>query len=129
MAWWTTNLIFQGDTLIAEGLDPLFLQDIQWAVRDQVDKPPNGIELYTRVIVSGYALYGKLRGYYALGVAHWSLDRTAGCIFLSETSQRNSEPVSSLTLTQRAAVRECLIRLNPEAWETSNISFRRQLEA
>ena len=89
---------------------------------------PNGSEPYTRVIVSGYALYGKLRGFYALGVAHWQLDRSSGRLFMSEASQRNSEPVSSLSSAQRAIIRECLIDLNPEAWETSNASFRNQLE-
>jgi hypothetical protein len=129
MAWWTTQFIFKGDILISEGLEPVFLGNVEWTVQDHSAKSPNGTEPYTRVIVSGYALYGQLRGYYALGVAHWTLDRTTDRAFLSETSQRNSEPVSSLTPTQRAIIRECLIRLNPEAWEASNISFRRQLEA
>jgi hypothetical protein len=126
MAWWTTQLIFQSDTLIAEGFDPISLDDLEWIVQEE---PPAGTECFTRVIVSGYALYGELRGYYALGLAHWQLDRPSGRIFLSEASQRNSEPVSSLTPTQKAVVRECLIDFNLEAWETSNASFRKQLEA
>lgn len=127
MAWWKTQLIFQGDTLIAEGLDPISVDDIELVVQEEA--PPNGTKRYTRVLVSGYALYGKLRGYYALGVAHWYLDRSAGRVFLSEASQGNNEPVSSLTPTQRAIIRECLIDLNREAWETSNASFRNQLDA
>jgi hypothetical protein len=129
MAWWTTQFIFEGDVLIAEGLEPMSLAEIEWIVQETADRPLNGSERYTRVIVSGYALYGQLRGYYALGVAHWVLDRANGRAMWSELSQRNSEPVSSLSPTQRAVIRECLSRLNPEAWETSNVSFRRQLEA
>ncbi|HEX9923170.1 MAG TPA: hypothetical protein VGD99_10945 [Anaerolineae bacterium] len=126
MAWWTDQFVFQGDTLVAEGLDPVWLSEAQAVVQDE--GPPNGSEPYSRVIVSGYALYGKLRGFYALGVAHWQFDRSSGRLFMSETSQRNSEPVSSLSPAQRAIIRECLIDLNPEAWETSNASFRNQLE-
>jgi hypothetical protein len=129
MAWWSTQFIFQGDTLIAEGLEPLFLQEVEWIVQEQPDQAASGAEPYTRIIVSGYALYGKLQGYYALGVSHWYLDRTANRLLLSETSQRNSEPVASLSKAQQAIIRECLVRLNPEAWETSNISFRKQLGA
>lgn len=126
MAWWTDQFVFQGDTLVAEGIDPVWLSEAEPVVRDE--GPANGSEPYTRVIVSGYALYGKLRGFYALGVAHWQLDRSSGRLFMTEVSQRNSEPVSSLSPAQRAIIRECLIDLNPEAWETSNASFRNQLE-
>ena len=131
MAWWNTYFIFQNDALIAEGFEPPFLHNLEWVVPedDTAEQPPdNGGGRFTRVIVSGYALYGELRGYYALGVAHWRLDKTAGRAYLSETSQRHCEPVSSLTPPQRAIIRECLMRLNPEAWETSNFSFRQQLE-
>lgn len=126
MAWWTTQFIFEGDTLISEGLDPVSLDELELVVQDEA--PANGTESYTRVIVSGYALYGQLRGFYALGVAHWCLDRSAGRVFLSEASRHHTEPVSSLTPAQRAVIRECLIDLNREAWETSNASFRNQLE-
>jgi hypothetical protein len=126
MAWWTDQFVFQGDTLVAEGIDPVWLSEAQAVVQDE--GPPNGSDPYTRVIVSGYALYGKLRGFYALGVAHWQFDRSSGRLFMTEASQRNSEPVSSLSPAQRAIIRECLIDLNPEAWETSNTSFRNQLE-
>lgn len=129
MSWWTTQLIFRDDTLFSEGVTPAILEDVEWVVQDFGGKAPHGTERYTRVIVSGYALYGELRGYYALGVAHWYLDRASGCAYLSETSQRNSEPVSSLTPAQRAIIRECLMHLNPQAWETSNVLFRKQLQA
>jgi hypothetical protein len=127
MAWWTTQLIFRGNQLIAEGFDPVPMDDLELVLDDPV--PGNGFERYTRVIVSGYALYGQLRGYYALGVSHWHLDQTANRAFMSEDSQRHTEPVSSLTPAQRAIVRECLINLNPMAWETSTLPFRRALEA
>lgn len=126
MAWWHTQFIFRGDKLISEGLDPVPLDDVEIVLQE--DEPSNGTESYTRVIVSGYALYGELRGYYALGIAHWHLDRTAGRAFISEASQHDVEPVSSLSPTQRSIIRECLIRFSPEAWETSNSSFRSQLE-
>jgi hypothetical protein len=126
MAWWTTNFVFQNDTLIAEGFDQVPLYGIEPLVEDEISIDDR--ECYTRVIVSGYALYGKLHGYYALGVAKWYLDGPNGRVVTTERSQRNSEPVSSLTSVQRAILRECLVRLSPEAWETSNVSFRRQLE-
>lgn len=130
MAWWTTHLIFRDDTLIAEGFDPVSLAGVEVVVLDPAEKPPNNnTEHYTRVIVSGYALYGQLRGYYSLGITHWHLDRAAGRAFVNEAGQRHSEPVSSLTPVQRAIIRECLINLNKEAWETSNLLFRKQLEA
>jgi hypothetical protein len=128
MAWWTTQFIFQGDTLISEGLEPPALRNLEWVIADSEDKLSNGGEHYTQVIVSGYALYGQLRGYYALGVAHWYLAQESGQALWSEASQRHSEPVASLTPSQRAIIRECLIRLDAGAWETSNASFRRQLE-
>jgi hypothetical protein len=128
MAWWTTQFIFQGDTLISEGLEPPALRNLEWVIADSEDKLSNGGEHYTRVIVSGYALYGRLRGYYALGVAHWHLAQEGRQALWSEASQRHSEPVASLTPSQRAIIRECLIRFDAEAWETSNASFRRQLE-
>ena len=126
MAWWTTQLSFQSDTLISEGLEPIALENFEWVDRED---PPPGTEHYTRVIISGYALYGQLRGYYALGVAHWYVDRLAGRLFISAASQRNSEPVSSLTPAQRSIIRDCLMGFNLEAWESSNRSFRSQLEA
>jgi len=129
MAWWNTQLVFQGDTLIAEGLDPTALMTSEAEVVVQEERPANGAEAYTRVIVSGYALYGRLWGYYALGVSHWYLDRTAGRIFMTGVSEHNNEPVSSLSSAQRAIVREFLMGFNPEAWEASTRSFRKRLEA
>lgn len=126
MAQWYTQFVFKGDTFLGEGL-------ADFALVEGVASPElslNGKERYTLVIVSGYALYGQLRGYYALGVAHVLVDPASGqARYLSEQSAQRQEPVDSLTAAQRAIIRECLIRLNPEAWEASNISFRQQLEA
>lgn len=125
MAQWYTQFVFKGDIFVGEGL-------ADYALVEGVASPElslNGNERYTTVIVSGYALYGQLRGYYALGVAQVLVDPASGqAYYLSEQSARRQEPVDSLTPAQRTIIRECLIRLNPEAWEASNISFRQQLE-
>jgi hypothetical protein len=126
MTWWTTQLIFRDDTLISEGIDPVPLNEYEWVVNGK--EPIHESEHYTRVIVSGYALYGTLHGYYALGIAHWWLDRSNGRVYMSESSQYHTESITSLTTTQRAIVRECLIHLNPSAWENSHATFRQKLE-
>ena len=90
----------------------------------------NGGERYTTVIVSGYALYGRLRGYYSLGIAHLLVDPVSGkAHYLSEQSALHTEPVVSLTSVQRAAIREWLIGLSSTAWENSTDTFRRSLDA
>jgi len=66
MAQWYAQLVFKGDTLLGEGLT-------DFAQVEGVASS-NGGERYTTVIVSGYALYGKLRGYYSLGIAHLLAD-------------------------------------------------------
>lgn len=125
MAWWTTHFIFRGNRLISEGIDLVPLDDYEVVTDGKV--PAEGAEQYTRVIVSGYALYGELRGFYALGVSNWYLDRGAGRVYANEASQRHTESVSSLTPTQRAVLRECLIDISPGAWENSNLQFRQKL--
>jgi hypothetical protein len=126
MAQWYTQFVFKGDTLLGEGLaDFALVEDIA-----STELKLNGHEAYTLVIVSGYALYGQLRGYYALGVAHVLVDPASGqAYYLSEQSARRQEPVNSLTPAQQAIIRESLIHFNAEAWETSNLSFRQQLGA
>lgn len=126
MAWWNTQFIFRDDTLIAEGVNPVPLRELD--VAPDGEEPTGEEERYTQVVVSGYALYGQLRGYYALGVAHWKVSQTTNRVFVSEASQRRTEPVSSLTPTQRAIVKECLINISPAAWETSHESFQHNLE-
>lgn len=121
MAQWYAQLVFKGDTLLGEGATDL---------GDAIDMAsPNGGERYTTVIVSGYALYGQLRGYYSLGIAHVTVDPGSKRVaYVSETSALHKEPVGSLTPGQRAAIRDWLMRLNLAAWENSTEVFRRELE-
>ncbi len=126
MAWWQTQLVFQGDTLIAETLDDAGLDAIKFSTDPAA--APEG-ESLTMVVVSGYALYGELRGYYALGVAHMRVDRASGMGYLSETSEAHKEPVSSLSAKQKQVVREWLRTFSPAAWENSMESFKNNLEA
>lgn len=121
MAQWYAQLVFKGDNLLGEGLADLG----QVAEAGSV----NGGERYTTVVVSGYALYGQLRGYYSLGVAYLSVDPATGqARYLSERSALHLETVDSLTPTQRAAVREWLTGLSLAAWENSTDSFRKSLD-
>ena len=120
MAQWYAQLLFKGDTLLGDGVS-------DFAQVEGVG-PPNGGERYTTVLVSGYSLYGRLRGYYALGVAHISVDSSTGkSRYLSEESGQHIESLDSLTPAQRLAIREWLIELNAEAWENSTDIFRRSL--
>ena len=128
MAQWYAQLVFKGDTLLGEGLT-------DFALVEGVASPNGGEGAtlgsapYTTVIVSGYALYGQLRGYYALGVAHLAIDPANGqARYLSEQSALHSEPVDSLTPAQRAAIREWLMGLNRAAWENSTDMFKERLD-
>ncbi len=125
MAWWQTQLVFQGDTLIAETLNEAGLDAIQFS--NDPTTAPDG-ESLTAVVVSGYALYGELRGYYALGVAHMRVDRQSGTGYMSERSQAHQEPVSILSARQKQAVREWLRAFNPSAWDTSAEAFKASLQ-
>jgi hypothetical protein len=121
MAQWYAQLVFKGDTLLGEGLT-------DFALIEGVASPNDG-ERYTAVVVSGYALYGQLRGYYSLGVAHLLVDPASGkAHYVSEESALHREPVDSLTLSQRVAIREWLINLSQAAWENSTDPFRRGLD-
>jgi hypothetical protein len=121
MAQWYAQLVFKGDTLLGEGLtDFSLVEDVA---------PPNGGERYTTVIVSGYALYGQLRGYYALGVAHLVADPTSGkAYYVSAQSALHRESVEALTPAQRAATRAWLMGLSQAAWENSTDAFKSSLE-
>ena len=122
MAQWYAQLVFKGDILLGEGLT-------DFALVEGVASPDGG-ERYTTVIVSGYVLYGQLRGYYALGIAHLAVDPASGAAhYLSEQSALHREPVDSLTPAQRQAIREWLIGLSRAAWENSTDSFRGSLDA
>jgi len=153
MAQWYMQFVFKGDILLGEGLtdfaqvegvaspnpstgSPLHLPPAGGSVGDFAGQAPstrvsvNGGERYTTVIVSGYALYGRLRGYYSLGIAHLLVDPVSGkAHYLSEQSALHTEPVVSLTSAQRAAIREWLISLSSTAWENSTDIFRRSLDA
>ncbi len=147
MAQWYMQLVFKGDTLLGEGLTDFALVEGVASSNPSTGSPlpsvgdfagqaastalsVNGGERYTTVIVSGYALYGRLRGYYSLGIAHLLADPISGkAHYLSEQSALHTEPVDSLTPAQRAAIREWLIGLNSAAWENSTDTFRRSLDA
>jgi hypothetical protein len=121
MAQWYAQLVFKDDTLIDEGVADL--GEVAGAA------PPNGGERYTTIIVSGYALYGQLRGYYSLGVAHLSVDPVRGnAQYVSEQSALHTEPLDTLTSAQRTAIRDWLMNLSLTAWENSTEMFRRALE-
>jgi len=122
MAQWYAQLVFKGDTFLGEGLT-------DFALVEGVTSA-NGGERYTTVVVSGYALYGQLRGFYALGVAHLAVDPASGkAHYLSEQSALHQAPVQTLTPAQRATIRAWLINLSPAAWENSTDAFRRSLVA
>jgi len=123
MAQWYTQLLFKGDAFLGDSL-------ADWhAVEDMPPAELNGVERFTAVIVSGYALYGQLRGYYALGAAHIVVDPTSGkAYYLTEQSALHREPVDTLTPTQKGAIRDWLISNYPAAWENSVDAFKRSLE-
>ena len=121
MAQWYAQLVFKGNTLLGEGLS-------DFAQVEGVGETGRG-ERYTTVIVSGYALYGQLRGYYSLGVAHLEIDPGDGAArYASEESALHKEPIDTLTPDQRAAIRDWLVNLNAAAWQNSTESFRQALE-
>jgi len=119
MAQWYAQLVFKGDALLGEGLSNL--SEVTDVARLEE------AERYTTVIVSGYALYGQLRGYYALGVAHLGVDPTGRTAYLSEASALHTEPLSTLTETQRATVRDWLMKMSSPAWENSSEIFKQEL--
>jgi len=120
MAQWYAHLLFRGDQLLGEGTDEL--AKIEGVRTDGVGDP------FTAVVISGYALYGKLRGFYSLGVSLILADPQTGVAsFASEESSLGKEPVDVLTPRQRAAIGEWLIRFDPEAWENSTEPFKLSL--
>jgi len=120
MAQWYAQLLFKGNTLLGEGL-------ADWGEVADI-APVNSGERYTTVIVSGYALYGELRGFYSLGVAHLAVDPASGqARYLSKQSALHCEPVETLTSAQRAAIRAWLLGLSQAAWENSTDAFRKSL--
>jgi hypothetical protein len=122
MAQWYTQLLFRGDEFLGDSLaDWQVISDLLPAGVEDVDR-------YTAVIVSGYALYGQLHGYYALGVAHLAVERSTGQVYYcSEQSALHREPVETLTHAQRQAVQVWLAAQYPTAWENSVDAFKRSL--
>lgn len=123
MAQWYTQLLFKGDTFLGDSL-------ADWqAIEDVPPAELNGVERFTAVIVSGYALYGQLRGYYALGVAHIVVDPASGkAYYLNEQSALHRERADTLTPIQKSAIRDWLTNSYPAAWENSTDAFKKSLE-
>ena len=121
MAWWHTRLLFYGDDLIGVDLDRLVPEEMD------VEAVSNGVLQVTAVQVSGYALYGELRGYYALGVAELAVDLQTGDT-LPVDLEAEIDPSRHLTPRQKRIVREWLINHSPTAWETSLRSIKQALE-
>ena len=120
MAQWYAHLLFKGDQLLGEGLEDF----------DKVSGVQSGLEgeRYTAVVISGYALYGKLRGFYSLGVSQIRLDpSTQEAFYSSEDSSFHKEPAESLTPSQKLAVRDWLTAFSLSAWENSTEPFKLSL--
>jgi hypothetical protein len=123
MAQWYTQLLFKGETFLEDSLADW--QEVEESAPDGL----NGIERFTAVIVSGYALYGQVQGYYALGIAHIGVDpKTGKACYLSEKSALHSEPVDSLTPNQKQSISDWLKHHYPTAWENSTHAFKGSLK-
>jgi hypothetical protein len=122
MAQWYTQLLFKGDEFLGDSL-------ADWQGVDETLPPGfSNFDGYTAVIVSGYALYGQLQGYYALGIAHIAVDRESGkAYYCSEESMLHKELPETLTPLQREGIRDWLIQQFPAAWENSVDTFRKSL--
>jgi hypothetical protein len=120
MAQWYAHLMFRGDQLLGEGTsEPAKIEGVREA---------GGGDPYTAVVISGFALYGKLRGFYSVGVSFIRVDSQSGVAsYVSEESALGKESVASLSPKQRAAIAEWLIRFDPEAWESSTEPFKLSL--
>ena len=120
MAQWYAHLLFKGDQFLGEGLDDF----------EKVSAVQEGLEgeQYTAVVVSGYALYGKLRGFYSLGVSQILLDpATQQAYFGTDESSLQTESVETLTQAQKTATRDWLIDFDESAWENSTEPFKLSL--
>ncbi len=122
MAQWYAQLLFRGDQLLGEGL-----QDFA-----EVSGIQEGLEgeRYTAIVVSGYSLYGELRGFYSLGVSHIRLDpSTQEAFYTSEDSSLHKEPMDSLTPSQKLDTRDWLMAFSLSAWENSTETFKLSLSS
>ncbi len=121
MAWWHARLLFFGDDLIGVDLDRLVPVDL-----DSPGQMNGGLRV-TAVQVSGYALYGELRGYYALGVAELAVDPHTGAA-VPVDPDADLDPCQHLTPRQKEIVRDWLKNHSPTAWDASLHSFKQALE-
>ncbi len=121
MAWWHARLLFYDDDLIGVDLDRLVPEDVE------AERPSNGNLRVTAVQVSGYALYGELRGYYALGVAELAVDPQTGQMTPVDP-EADLDPSRHLSPGQKKTVRQWLKNHSQTAWETSLRRLRRALE-
>ncbi len=122
MAQWYAHLLFKGDKLLGEGLEDF----------DKVSGIQPGLkgDKYTAVVVSGYALYGKLRGFYSLGISQILLDPSSNqAFYATEDSSLHKETVESLSRAQKAATRDWLIGFDTSAWENSTEPFKLSLSS
>ena len=122
MAQWYAHLLFKGDELLGEGLEDF----------DKVSGVQPGLkgDKYTAVVVSGYALYGKLRGFYSLGISQILLDPSSNqAFYATEDSSLHKETVESLSRAQKAATRDWLIGFDISAWENSTEPFKLSLSS
>lgn len=120
MAQWYAHLLFRGDRFLGEGLDDFGQIS---GVRPELEGEP-----YTAVVISGYALNGKLRGFYSLGVSHIKLDpSTNEAFYTSEESSLHKESARSLSAEQKSAVRDWLMAFDASAWEDSTEPFKHSL--
>jgi hypothetical protein len=122
MAQWYTQLIFKGDQFLGDSLTG-------WqGVEDTSPPDINGFDYFTAVIISGYALYGQLQGYYALGIAHIVVDPASNkAYYQSEQSILHQESLDSLTPVQKETIRAWLVDHYPVAWENSLDAFKSSL--
>jgi len=122
MAQWYTQLIFKGDQFLGDSLTG-------WQGVEGTPPPDlSSFEHFTAVIVSGYALYGQLQGYYALGIAHIVVDKASDkAYYQSEQSILHMESLDSLTPVQKETIRTWLVEHYPGAWENSMDAFKKSL--
>ena len=130
MAQWYAQLAFHGDLLLGDSVADFGQVEGVAPVGPNGQSKNGGADRYTTVIVSGYSLYGKIRGFYALGVAHIEVDLDSGKSYYSTEESRNHlETVESLSPAQRSAIRSWLMELDQSAWGNSTEPFRRSLKS
>jgi hypothetical protein len=131
MASWYARLLFDGDRLVDIGIHDAVTEAATEALAAGPEADPSlapGARDITSVLVSGYALYGRLRGYYAIGVAHFGYDPERGRFVGSASALHHAEPTASLSPAQRRQIGAWLAAHAPEAWASSLDGFRRTFD-